>query len=136
MPETERETRKIPDLYSEYLHETNDLPDGWMWFEVDSDPERVPDGYVRFRGAVTPIGPRTGRPNWRKMDRATERTLFVRWADFAAWKLERARDRGECPDCYGWGEQIASASVDGRTWRTCRSCSGSGAFAASTGSPS
>jgi RecJ-like exonuclease len=70
---------------------------------------------------VTPLvskGPNKGRPNWRKMDQATERVVIITVAEHEAWKLEWERKTGNCAECVGTGITA---------WeRLCRRCGGSG----------
>jgi hypothetical protein len=113
------------DLYSLYLREKHGLPDEWTWHSASSAPGDVPEGYMRFEGAVAPLGKRGAR-NWRKMDKSTERTFFVVRRDWEGWKAERERTTGICQDCGGHGKTLASFGIHGTTYRDCRHCSATG----------
>lgn len=129
-PEVEQKRRT--DFYSLYAREALGMPDGWIWDEITQSPEKAPKGFFRMTGVVVPLGPRTGRPNWRKADKDTERTVFVAWKDFEAWQEARGRERDECPRCDGSGETIASAGVNGTTYRPCRRCDATGRYVSPT----
>lgn len=129
----EAETRP-EDLYSLYLRETHGLPDGWRWWEGSSSTDEVPEGFVRFRGAVAPLNERTGEPNWRKKDKETERTFFVKRDDFEAWSKARAERLNECLKCRGTGVYVYGWHRDhGRLSKTCPQCNGSGEHNRATG---
>jgi hypothetical protein len=122
-----RRAEPRPDLRSLYAQEVLGAPSGWDWYEFDASPDRVPAGFLKLRGAVAPLGPRTGRPDWSRRDRSTDRTLFIERARFEAWQRARAERLDECIACQGAGEVLARASaIDGAWYRTCRTCGGDG----------
>ncbi|NJN23040.1 MAG: hypothetical protein HC812_20025 [Leptolyngbya sp. RL_3_1] len=63
------------------------LPDNWnAWrFEVKDSPYGA---YLELTGAVCPplkSGPRKGKPNWRKADKSTQRTVQLGGKEQADW---------------------------------------------------
>lgn len=88
----------------------------------------------RLTGAVAPLltrGPNAGQPNWRKLDKATERTIGITDAERDAHEIRWERETWQCADCVGVGTQPHSCSKqpDGtyvKTRRDCAKCGGTG----------
>jgi hypothetical protein len=121
----------VLDLMTLYAREVVGMPDGWHWWEATSSPDEVPEGTIRLRGAVAPIGPKSGSPQWRRKDPATERTVFLDRQKFQAWVAERAERLNECPVCRGTGYRFVGVGVStGARYDSCPRCGGTGALRA------
>lgn len=94
-----------PDFYNMIARERG-MPDGWRWYQLEARPKvwaaNVLDramAVVLVRGAVCTAvftrGPRKGRPNWNKRDRATDCEIVISLADYdaraEAWRAEQER---------------------------------------------
>jgi hypothetical protein len=104
------------------------MPDGWMW-----NSSRVLEGSEGFliSGAVCTTrftsGPRKGRLNWAKRDRATEREIFISRADIEARQAQWECETGKCRKCFGSTQEWAGWSAkDGTIFKPCRSCDSTG----------
>lgn len=115
-----------PDSLNLYLRDRFGVPEAWRWVELDRSDDAAPAGFGRVRGAVCP-NRRDGGPAWDRRDRATERTLFIEFSDWARWEESLALSRGVCRQCWGSGQEFAGWSkAEGRKTRTCGRCGGSG----------
>lgn len=95
---------------------------GWRWYSV----ERITGGHLVTGGVPDGVykrGPRKGRP---KCDiKAATRVVVTDEecvADEQRWEAENEK----CHACWGEGKTIASTGPDGRTYRECRRCKGTG----------
>lgn len=68
-----------------------------------------------------------GMPNWRKLDKATEKTTYFSPDEHDEWLKQWEAKTGKCAECAGKGEVLARRSVaDGTTYKPCPKCGGSG----------
>jgi len=78
------------DFYAAHAIEQEGLPPNWQAFKYECFPKRgLKTLYFEITGAVCDAvitqGKRNGQPNWRKLDKATQRTEVLTVADHAAW---------------------------------------------------
>lgn len=101
------------------------LPDGWQWCKLDG--HNMPEDFIQITGGVpTKVfvrGPRKGKPKWSGVTLAT---YWIRRADVEETKRLWEAESGKCANCEGDGKETASVSVNGKTFRTCSRCNGSG----------
>jgi hypothetical protein len=115
------------DWFALIAHERG-MPAGWMW-----NSSRVLEGSDGFliSGAVCTAlfsrGPRKGRVNWAKRDRATEREIFISRADLEACQARWERETGKCRECFGTAQEWAGWSAKaGTIFKPCRRCEATG----------
>lgn len=77
----------------------------------------VPD--ARFRS-----GPRKGRLNVSKC--SGRQTVYLSVEKRDAWLMAWSQETGNCLGCYGNGDTITGCSSEGTTYRTCKTCGGTG----------
>lgn len=110
------------------VREIANLPDNWhahTWMMNHAD--EFNEASMSISGAVAPIGKRTKRPNFNKLDKSTARTFTVPKSKYEAWVAEWEKRTGKCCGCMGEGKELASYSRrDGATYRPCGQCKGSG----------
>lgn len=114
-----------------HAREKAGMPDtwrSWLWERVG--PPEAPYPFIRLTGAVVPLltrGPRKGKPNWRRKDKATERVVTITPDEHDAWATAWQARTGKCRDCMGEGRRPWSSSArDGTTYRSCKACEGTG----------
>ena len=102
--------------------------DGWRWYSLRAH-HGSPSGFV-MKGGVAPLktrGKNKGRPNWDKIDKATERELFVSNESHAAFCAAWSVETGLCVECTGGGKTLHSWHyVEGTKYNDCRVCGGTG----------
>jgi hypothetical protein len=103
----------------------------WEPWLLESYPKtNGPRLFMQLTGAVAPRftkGPRKGRRNWKKKDKATERVIVITPAEQESYEAAWEQDTARCSQCMGEGKTIASSSSNGdRTYRPCRKCGGDG----------
>ena len=117
------------NLIELHAREKAGVPEWQAYFFACMPPTRN-HLYFEVRGGVYPpvaSGPRKGKPNWKKPVAGTERTLYIPVAEHDAWVAEWERTTGNCSECVGTGERIASVSkAEGQKMRPCRACGGTG----------
>jgi len=119
-------------LLEEHAREKAGMPPGWRAFRYEAFPHtvKVPTQYIEIVGAVVPLrtrGPNIGRPNWRRLDKATRRTIVILPAEHDLWIAEWETATGKCSNCTGSGRTISRVSiVDGTEYAQCAKCKGTG----------
>jgi hypothetical protein len=121
------------DMLELHARELARMPDTWSAFRFECFPKPPePRGtlYYEVEGAVCPLktaGKGRGQPNYRKMDRATRKTITITVAEQERWETEWAAATGKCPKCMGTGEVFARwAKGEGTTLKPCDPCGGTG----------
>jgi hypothetical protein len=127
----QRETGTRPleklDLYTEHAKEKCNLPNRWRAYKWECFPKREDTIYVAITGAVCEHLKPNGETNWKKRDKATERTVNLVLVEHESWKRGWEQKNSMCSDCIGSGQVMASWSVkEGLKTRPCRKCSGTG----------
>lgn len=118
-------------LYDLHARERAGMPESWSIYRFE---HKTPGGsippYTELTGAVAPLllsGPQKGRPNWKKMDKSTERTVCVTQSEHDAWCEAWEARTGKCRKCVGEGTRPDGWSkAEGQRWRECRDCGGTG----------
>ena len=121
--------KEMPDFYN-LIARQRGVPEGWHWYSLNvvGDIKDRANGGILVKGAICTAvyksGPRKGQPNWSK--RTDEREFLITTRDYdaamAAWEAET----GNCSRCGGDGQELASASSAGSTYRACRKCNATG----------
>jgi hypothetical protein len=120
------------NLYEEHARELVGMPAEWMayHFEVIGNLRDEAAQVIQIHGAVAPLkvrGKYRGRPDWRKADKATERTAYFTPAIHQAWLMTWEARTGKCSRCAGDGKVMRSWSKDtGTTYTECSRCMGTG----------
>ena len=99
--------------------------EGWRWYRW----ERLDNGDALYTGCVPSgtfsKGPRKGMPRFTG---GTQKMRFV--VTKAELEEERQRyisDTGNCPNCYGTGQEVAGWSKnEGMRYRNCSDCGATG----------
>jgi hypothetical protein len=123
-----REARAMREsLLEQHAREKAGQGPEWAVFRWEAIPEAKGS---MLTGAVAPpllSGKRKGRPNWKKLDKSTERRVFITHDEADAYMLAWERETGKCARCQGEGKQIAGWSRDeGARYRQCGVCGGNG----------
>lgn len=71
-------------------------------------------------------GPRKGQPSWAHIPKDHLVDVVVTEAELRAAELKYEADTGNCLNCGGSGQEVASAGVGGTQYRQCYRCKGSG----------
>lgn len=130
------------DLYTLHAREILGMPDTWQAYRWECLPKPKPDQphqvhTYKIVGAVAPLltkGARVGTPNWKQLDKATEREAYFTPAQHDAWCAAWEHHTGQCRTCTGDGTVLVSWSVtQGQTTRACPRCHGTGQAAPSAG---
>ncbi len=102
--------------------------DDWMLFRFEYLDGTTPGMMVT--GAKTPFfvrGAKKGRPNWKKRDVTTERTIFISLEAKEAYAQAWSKNTGLCIKCEGDGQVVARwSSTEGTEWKDCPKCNGTG----------
>lgn len=116
------------------------MPESWTAFRFECFPHSADPGevlYFEVEGAVCPPkerGKGAGQPNYRKMDKATRKTLTISVAKQEAWETAWEQNTGKCKHCMGKGKVMARWSVtEGTTYKPCSKCEGTGSAATAEG---
>lgn len=98
---------------------------GFAFWLFESLPETPPAQVIKLTGAVAPLftrGPRKGEPNFKKLDPATRREVYLPIEEHRAWVEEWEKKTGLCSYCQGKGQRPAAGS----SFKPCGACVGSG----------
>lgn len=128
------ETRPAPDpaksLLNQFARELAGMPEPWQRYRFEVIAGQTKYELVRLTGAIAPSnlsGAQKGRPNWAKLDPATERVVHFTRAELAAWHAAWEARTGLCAACQGEGRKVhAWHRETGTEYRPCRECGGSG----------
>lgn len=105
-------------------------PNGFEFYLFEALPEEGPTQVLRLTGGVAPLksrGPGKGQPNFRKLDPATRRTVFLPIEEHRTWVKDWEKKTGLCADCQGKGQRPAGWSIEtGNRFKPCSTCGGSG----------
>jgi len=118
-----------PNLMEMHARERAGMGEDWTVFLYRWMPPGGPPIYLEMTGAVAPqyrTGPRKGRTNYRRRDRATERTVYIRVEEHDAWLARWEGETGQCRGCAGVGDKPWRSGPDGTETRPCHRCGGSG----------
>jgi hypothetical protein len=125
----ERAARSPNDLKSLYVQEAEGVSEFWQWHSWSCTESAVPAGFERLIGCEAEpykAGKRKGKPNWKKKIPGTEKTVFIKTADFKAFLLRWEQETGKCVNCFGTGQEWAGSGVRGTRYRDCRKCGATG----------
>lgn len=100
------------------------LPANWTFYRFEWLEDREPFLTMRLTGGVYlttyKSGPRKGRPNYRKPEPGSERSVILTLPELHA-ELERYRaERGLCPNCFGTGMEYRGFGPEGTYYRRCK----------------
>ncbi len=115
------------NLYTEHAREILQMPVGWSGYQFES----IGDGrLIRVVGAVAPLktrGKYKGFPNWRNLDKATEKTAFFTPAEHEEWLSQWEQKTGNCSECGGTGQLFARwSAANGTEHKPCGKCGATG----------
>lgn len=99
-------------------------PAGFEFWFFEKLPQIGPAQMIKMIGAVAPVktkGMNKGEPNWKKMDPATRREVYLEVEEHKAWISDWETKTGKCSECQGTGK-----GAGGLSDKTCRRCGGSG----------
>ena len=103
--------------------------EGWRWNRLRALQDA--DDTIEIQGGVCvekfSRGPRKGRPNWARRDKAKDRTLYVRMDEFNAFLVEWERDTGKCHKCKGSTQEwVGWSKAEGDRMKPCTRCEATG----------
>lgn len=103
------------------------MPETWDAYRWKCMPNGAETIYYEVEGAITPLGVRTGRPNYRKMDKTSVRTVYITVAEHEAWRAAWGERTGNCLNCEGRGRLFRSwHHINGTTYSPCIQCNETG----------
>ena len=120
------------NLLEEHVREMIGGAPEWAASSYECMGGDLSQGYdgVEVKGAVyavTEKGPRKGKPNYRKAQPGSARTVFVLRKNHDQWVKQWEEKTGKCSNCVGDGKVCWSVSVEhGARYRPCHVCSGTG----------
>lgn len=126
------------NLLEEHAKSKEGLPSTWRAFRWECLPH---DGthepiYYALTGAVCEAviqrGKNKGRAAWAKRDKRTQRTVNISVHEHREWLAAWEQRTGKCSECIGSGKTLASAGINGVTYRECHKCHGTGHKPSST----
>lgn len=97
-------------------------PADFEFYFFERLPERGPAQVIKMIGAVAPFktkGPNKGERNWKKMDPATRREVYLPVEEHKAWVAAWEIKTGKCSACQGSGQTLSGG-------KSCPRCSGFG----------
>lgn len=105
-------------------------PDGFEFYFFEKLPEQGPAQVIKMVGGVAPIkikGRNKDERNWKKMDPATKREVYLPVEEHKAWIAEWETKTGLCANCQGEGVVTAGWNVEtGIRQKPCPQCGGTG----------
>lgn len=119
-------------LYHEHARDLLKMPPEWKMyrFEVMDHDNPIRDARtICISGAVAPLitrGDHKGQPNWRKLDRSTDRKAYFTVAEHRTWVQTWEQNTGKCSQCEGSGSERLPTGRQGVVIQTCGRCRGSG----------
>lgn len=117
-------------LLEVHAKEKIQAPPGFAFWLFESLPESGPAQVIKLTGAVAPMktrGQGKGRPNFRKLDPATRREVYLSVEEHRTWVAEWEKKTGLCSHCQGKGKRPAGWSIEtGNRFKPCGACGGSG----------
>ena len=120
------------NMLSEHAKEMLGMPPDWeaYQFEAIGGTFDQPAKLLKVTGAVAPAktrGKYKGRPNWKKLDKATEKTVFITPAEHAEWLRQWEAKTGICANCTGTGQVMKRwTAANGVERMPCSDCGGTG----------
>jgi hypothetical protein len=117
------------DFYAEHCKALRPtLPLDWKAFRFicvhESGDQRGPVIGISVTGAECTATHSDGSTNWDERGPATTVVLDIN--AHKQFKLDWEQRTGNCYECQGSGQTMASCGINGTTYRTCVRCSGSG----------
>jgi len=113
-----------------HLRKQRSIPDDFHFFSWKCFPEHSKITlYIELEGACCPLlmsGKHKGRPNYRKMDKASRTIFTVLMTEIEQIEFDYEQETGKCRRCQGSKQELASCGVSGTTYRTCGRCKGTG----------
>lgn len=112
-------------LLEQHAREKINETDNWCIFRG----EHI-NGGILLSGAVAPKfvkGDHKGEINWKRLDRSTEKKVFIPTEEHEKWLEQWEKQTGKCSDCLGVGTRVCGWSkADGQRYSKCNKCSGTG----------
>ena len=113
-------------LLDEHVRELLNMSDDWEIYFFESLDGKC----FKLIGAVAPLkksGKNKGEKNWAKLDKATEKTVYITPDGHRVWMQQWETKTGKCSQCVGTGQELIGWSIKtGKVMRPCKKCSGSG----------
>lgn len=109
------------------LRRKHSLPDTFKFFRWQCMPPNAKETiYYELEGGIPQAnfksGPRKGRPNYST---CTDRmTLRVTAPELVQFEKDYIDATGNCSECMGEGQTVASVGVSGTAYRECKQCHG------------
>jgi hypothetical protein len=122
---SKREDPPYVDLFTECARDRLGEKPEWKLYlyEVKDSPHGE---YYELTGAIAPPvtkGPRKGLPNWRKMDKATVKTVQLTIKEYEQYAADWEKRTGSCRDCFGSGKRFVGWSAEtGNRFQPCDRC--------------
>lgn len=109
---------KPPDFINLYARQVRNMPEGWRWFSWDCNDKKIPKGFIKIEGAVSPSG------KWKRRVIGSETSFLINHGELERWQNEYAKSQGKCVACWNSGLVFAGWHCSGRvTYRPCTKCS-------------
>lgn len=118
-----------PDFYNLFAQQQG-APVSWQWYEIRRTGTPAQQ-LVLIRGAVCTAtinrSQYKGQIDWKKLDGSTLREYVATTNQIDAVRDGWEHQTGRCATCGGDGRECCGwSTADGRQYRTCRRCGGSG----------
>jgi len=106
------------------------MGDKWKPYQWRMLPSGGPYELAEITGAVVPLitkGKRKGQHNWNKMDRSTNKIVYITIAENAEFAEKWQEETGLCANCEGKGKTMKSwHHINGAEYQECKECEGTG----------
>lgn len=132
------------NLMAEHARELLGMPPEWNGYAfeaightIDKKTKTLSGAkLLKVSGAVAPPltkGDYKGDPNWKKKDKATDKTACFTPEEHEQWLKQWEEKTGKCSKCEGKGEVISSWKIgQGFKFKLCEICGGTGKAALSS----
>lgn len=112
-----------PDIFNGFFRAIHGMPAGWKWCKLNSDPDKVPEGYGHVEGGL-----RSAKGAWKGRDKSGDRKFFFKFDDLHAFEAKLAAELGVCRECWDKGRTNIGFNVDPskNRYRKCPTCGGTG----------
>lgn len=124
------------DLLEQHAREKAGMGPEWAIYKWEAIPEAKGS---MLTGAVAPplkAGKRKGKPNWRKLDKSTEKRVFITKDEHAVWEAKWQASTGKCLECEGKGRVWTGwSAAEGSRFKPCDVCDATGVAKVTEGAP-
>ncbi len=119
------------DWINLFCREKYGAPELWRWFKWERKEIDKPHEFLLVEGGVCTAkierGKRKGQDDWKKRDKAMDRTFVVARKDLDAFQAEWQARTGSCFKCYGTGQEWGGwSAANGNRYRPCTKCNATG----------